>query len=396
MLNKKTGIVFFALFQSCVSSAHHEPVTQQIVPVKAAAENTALYMPLLEGKQCAITTNHTAVIGSVHLVDSLVSSGVTIKKIFSPEHGYLGVIADGITIQNTVDNKTGLPIVSLYGKKKKPSPEDLQGIDLMIFDIQDVGVRFYTYISTLHYIMEACAENHIPLVILDRPNPLGYYVDGPVLDPAFKSFVGMDPVPVVYGLTVGELAGMINGEGWLGNNLRCDLKVIPCSGYTHKIRYRLPVNPSPNLQSMEAVYLYPSVALFEGTIMNVGRGTPFSYQMFGHPEYPVKEFSYVPRASVKNSDPKHKDEVCYGVDLRKITPDSTGNINRIDLSWLINTYKTMNRPDFFIPFIDKLAGTDKLRKQIEAGWSEEMIRESWSPDLEKYRQIRKRYLLYPE
>jgi len=382
---------------SCTLGTYRESKKEQVEePVSPAAERTALYFPLLKGRQCAVTTNHSAVIGSVHLVDSLVRSGIEVKKIFSPEHGYHGSVADGITIHNAVDTLTGIPIVSLYGKQKKPLSADLQGIDLMIFDIQDLGVRFYTYISTLHYIMEACAESHIPLVILDRPNPLGHYTDGPLLDPAFKSFVGMDPLPIVYGLTIGELAGMINGEGWLGNTLQCDLTIIQCSGYTHKSHYQLQVNPSPNLQSMEAVYLYPSVALFEGTIMNVGRGTPFSYQVFGHPEYPMKEFSYVPRASAKNPDPKHKDQQCYGVDLRKAVADSLSNLDRIELSWLINAYKTMNRPGFFLPFMDKLAGTDKLRKQIEAGWSEEKIRKSWSPDLEKYRQIRKKYLLYPE
>jgi len=385
-----------ALFLSCTLGTYRESKKEQVELVNPAAERTALYFPLLKGRQCAVTTNHSAVIGSVHLVDSLVRSGIEVKKIFSPEHGYHGSVADGITIHNAVDTLTGIPIVSLYGKQKKPLPADLQGIDLMIFDIQDLGVRFYTYISTLHYIMEACAESHIPLVILDRPNPLGHYTDGPLLDPAFKSFVGMDPLPIVYGLTIGELAGMINGEGWLGNTLQCDLTIIQCSGYTHKSHYQLQVNPSPNLQSMEAVYLYPSVALFEGTIMNVGRGTPFSYQVFGHPEYPMKEFSYVPRASAKNPDPKHKDQQCYGVDLRKAVADSLSNLDRIELSWLINAYKTMNRPGFFLPFMDKLAGTDKLRKQIEAGWSEEKIRKSWSPDLEKYRQIRKKYLLYPE
>ncbi|MBN1416688.1 MAG: DUF1343 domain-containing protein [Bacteroidales bacterium] len=396
MLSKKTGIPFSALILCCILSAGQQSDTGQTDTIRTAAEQTEFYFPLLKGKNCAITTNHTAVIGKVHLVDSLVNAGIAVKKIFSPEHGYRGIAADGVVIQNSRDDKTGISIVSLYGKRKKPLPSDLQGIDLMIFDIQDVGVRFYTYISTLQYVMEACTENHIPLIVLDRPNPLGHYVDGPVLEHGFKSFVGMDPVPVVYGLTIGELAGMINGEGWLTKGVRCDLTVIPCSGYTHKSRYILPLNPSPNLQSMVAVYLYPSVALFEGTIMNVGRGTPFSYQVFGHPEFPVKEFSYVPRISAKNPDPKHKEQVCYGIDLRTLTTDYLSQNNRINLSWLINAYKTMNRSDFFIAFIDKLAGTDSLRKQIEAGWSEEQIRKSWEPGLEKFRQLSKKYLLYPE
>ena len=396
MRSKKTMIMLSALFLSCTLGTYRESKKEQVESVCPAADRTALYFSLLKGRQCAVTTNHSALIGTVHLVDSFVRSGIVVKKIFSPEHGYHGSFADGISIHNAVDTITGIPIVSLYGKQKKPLPADLQGIDLMIFDLQDVGVRFYTYISTLHYVMEACAESHIPLVILDRPNPLGHYTDGPILDPAFKSFVGMDPLPIVYGLTIGELAGMINGEGWLGNTLQCDLTVIQCSGYTHKSHYQLKVNPSPNLQSMEAVYLYPSVALFEGTMMNVGRGTPFSYQVFGHPKYPVKDFSYVPRASGKNPDPKHKDQQCYGVDLRKAALDSLSNLERVELSWLIHAFKTMNQPGFFLPFMDKLAGTDKLRKQIDAGWSEEKIRESWEPGLEKYRQTRKKYLLYPE
>jgi len=364
--------------------------------IETAAERTALYFPLLRGKRCAVTTNHTGVIGPAGLVDSLVRSGIAVKKIFSPEHGYEGTVSDGERIDNAADPATGIPVISLYGTKKKPSTEDLRDIDLMIYDIQDVGVRCYTYISTLHNVMKACAENQVPLMVLDRPNPLGFYIDGPVLDTAFRSFVGMHPVPLVYGLTVGELALMINGEGWLGNGLRCVLKVIPCANYTHRSRYKLPVNPSPNLQNMEAIYLYPSIALFEGTIMNVGRGTPFSYQVFGHPEYPDHSFSYTPRASSSNVSPKHMDRVCYGPDLRKIPLDSLRSADRIDLSFLFHAFAAMNRRDFFIPFIDKLAGTSALRKQIESGQSEEQIRESWKPQLEKYRQMRKKYLLYSD
>ncbi len=396
MPDKKTVLVIAFLLLNVTAGSCRPPKVLQAEPVKAGAERTESYLPLLKGRSCAVTTNHTAVIGSAQLVDTFIMCGITVKKIFSPEHGYKGNYADGVTIQNNLDEATGIPIISLYGKNKKPLPADLQDVDIMIFDIQDVGVRFYTYISTLHYVMEACAESHIPLLVLDRPNPLGYYTDGPVLEPGFKSFVGLDPVPIVYGMTIGELAGMINGEGWLGNDLKCDLTVIQCVGYTHKIRFRLKVNPSPNLQSMEAIYLYPSIALFEGTIMNVGRGTSFAYQVFGHPEYPVVEFSYTPEASSVNKSPKHMGLLCYGPDLRIIPKDSLLNMNRISLSWLINAYKTMNRTDFFIPFFDKLAGTDALRKQIVSGMSEEMIRESWRPGLEKFRKARERYLLYPD
>jgi uncharacterized protein YbbC (DUF1343 family) len=396
MLNKKTVILVSFLLPAFTAVSCKEPKKMQVEPAKTGAERTEYYIPLLKGKSCAITTNHTAVIGSVRLVDSLVKSGIVIKKIFSPEHGYRGNIAEGVNIGNDLDSTTGIPIVSLYGKNKKPLPADMQGIDVMIFDIQDVGVRFYTYISTLHYVMEACAENHMPLMVLDRPNPLGHYTDGPVLRPGYESFVGMHPIPIVYGLTIGELAGMINGEGWLGNKMKCNLNIIPCSGYTHNSRYQLPVNPSPNLQSMEAIYLYPSIALFEGTIMNVGRGTPFSFRVFGHPEYPVHEFYYKPEASPVNKIPKHRELLCYGTDLRDIPMDSLRNMSRIDLSWLIRAYKTMNRSDFFLPFFDKLAGTDALRRQIESGWNDEKIRESWEPDLEKFRVVRKKYLLYPD
>ena len=396
MQHKKTGLVFLALLQVCLSTACQEPDVKKDERVIPAAERTELYFPLLTGKRCAIAANHTSVIGPVCLVDSLLHAGIAVKKIFTPEHGYRGTVSDGESIDNATDPATGISLVSLYGQKKKPSVADLRDIDLMIYDIQDVGVRFYTYISTLHYVMEACAESHIPLLILDRPNPLGFYTDGPVLDPAFRSFVGRHPVPLVYGLTAGELAQMSNGEGWLEKDLHCDLKVIPCANYTHQSRYPLPVHPSPNLQKMEAVYLYPSIALFEGTMMNVGRGTPFSYQVFGHPEYPEKEFSYTPRASSSNVSPKHMDLLCYGTDLRRIPLDTLRNADHIDLSWLIDAYRTMNRSDFFLPFFDKLAGTDALRKQIEAGWSEEQIRESWKPQLEKFRQMRKKYLLYSD
>jgi uncharacterized protein YbbC (DUF1343 family) len=396
MRYKKTGIAVLVLLPVCLLTACQATDAEKEDRIETGAEQTQLYLQLIKDKKCAITANHTSVIGSVPLVDSLVRSGIVINVLFSPEHGYRGTVSDGTNIADSTDPATGIRIISLYGIKKMPAPEDLKNTDMMIFDIQDVGVRFYTYISTLHYVMKACAQNDIPLLLLDRPNPNGFYVDGPVLDTAFRSFVGMHPVPLVYGLTIGELALMINGEGWLGNGLQCDLKVIPCHNYSHSSRYALPVNPSPNLQTMEAVYLYPSVALFEGTIMNVGRGTPFSYQVFGHPEYPCHEFSYTPLASPSNVSPKHLNHLCYGNDLRKIPLDTLRNANRMELSWLIGAFKTMGRSDFFIPFFDKLAGTDRLRRQIEMGWSDEQIRESWKQGLEKFMQMRMKYLLYPD
>ncbi len=366
------------------------------LPIQTGAEQTTLYLPMLKNKKCALTANQTSIIGKSHLIDSLLKLQITIVKIFSPEHGFRGTAADGESIENTVDAATGIPVVSLYGIRKKPSANDLKDIDMMIYDIQDVGVRFYTYISTLHYVMESCAENDIPLVILDRPNPNGFYTDGPLLEHNFKSFVGMHPIPLVYGLTAGELAMMINGEGWLANKKTCNLKVIPCINYTHKSLYRLPVNPSPNLRNMEAVYLYPSLGLFEGTIMNVGRGTPFPFQVFGHPDYPIKVFSYTPAGSVENKNPKHKGLRCYGQDLRKLTSDSLAMTRRINLSYIISAYHIMHKKDFFNSYFAQLAGTDQLKKQIEEGWTEEQIRESWQPALEKYRQMRKKYLLYPD
>ncbi len=364
--------------------------------IKTGAEQTAVYLPLLKNKKCAVIANQTSIIGSAHLVDSLLKLKIEVVKIFSPEHGFRGNVADGESIKNTLDEATGIPIVSLYGNKNKPSADDLKDIDVMIYDIQDVGVRFYTFISTLHYVMEACAEKGLQLIILDRPDPNGFYIDGPVLENCCRSFVGMHPIPLVYGLTAGELAMMINGEGWLGNELKCNLIVIPCINYTHKSLYRLPVNPSPNLRNMEAVYLYPSLGLFEGTIMSVGRGTPFPFQVFGHPDYPLKEFSYTPFGSAENKNPKYKGMQCYGTDLRNLTFDSLVGLKQINLNYMITAYKTMHKKDFFNSYFTQLAGTYQLRKQIESGWTEEKIRESWQPALEKYRQMRKKYLLYPD
>jgi uncharacterized protein YbbC (DUF1343 family) len=369
----------------------------QFEQIKTGCEQTALYLPLLKGKSVAIVANNTSVIGSTHLVDSLVNSGVKLTKIFSPEHGFRGNTDAGVSIDNTVDSKTGIPITSLYGSKTKPTTEDLKGVDIVVYDIQDVGVRFYTYISTLHYVMEACAANNLLLVILDRPNPNGHYIDGPVLDPSYKSFIGVDPIPVVYGMTAGELARMINGERWLPNSDTCKLLVIPCEKYSHSTIYKLPVSPSPNINSMESVYLYPSVCFFEGTIMSIGRGTAFPFRVIGHPDYPDKSFSFIPKAIQGNKAPVFKDRICYGTDLRGFKADSLWRRNTIDLRWLLETYTRMNLgSEFFTGSFDRLAGTGELRKQILAGWSEKQIRQSWQADLEKYRVLRKKYLLYDD
>jgi uncharacterized protein YbbC (DUF1343 family) len=327
----------------------------------------------------------------------LVKLGVPIKKIYGPEHGFRGDASDGDTVNNSIDARTGIPAISLYGKKLKPTPADLKGIDLIMFDIQDVGARFYTYISTLHYVMEACAENNIELMILDRPNPNGYFVDGPVLNTAFKSFVGMHPIPAIHGMTIAEYAQMINGEGWLNNRVQCKLKIIKVANYTRDMDYTLPVSPSPNLNTQQSVMLYPHTCWFEGTTFSLGRGTQFPFTVLGHPALKgMYKFSFRPVSMPGMSDnPPQKNVECYGTDLRKYDVKLLKKDARINLSWLINFYKTFpDKPKFFTAYFTKLAGTDQLRKQIEAGMTEEQIRRSGEPALSKFKEVRKRYLLY--
>lgn len=380
------------LFQACVAKTGSPPEN-----VKTGADQTALYFPLLKGKAVGLVANHTSVTGQVHLADTMIHSGINLVKIFAPEHGFRGTADAGENITNGMDSRTGVPIISLYGSKSKPAAGDLKGIDVMVYDIQDVGVRFYTYISTLHYVMEACAENNVPLLILDRPDPLGHYVDGPVLDTAFRSFVGMHPIPVVYGMTPGELARMINGEGWLVGGNACELKVVPCSNYDHKTFYSLPIDPSPNLNSMEAIYLYPSLCFFEGTIMSLGRGTPFPFRVVGHPDFPAKTFSFTPVATQANKNPVYRGITCFGTDFRSISISDLQRMRALNLRWLIETYKTMGkRQAFFTDYIDKLAGTDNLRKQILEGLTEEQIRQSWQEELVKFKVLRKKYILYDD
>jgi uncharacterized protein YbbC (DUF1343 family) len=334
-----------------------------------------------------------------HLVDFLVSQNIIIKTVFSPEHGFRGEADAGEKVVSGVDSQTGLPIVSLYGSHKKPTSTDLKGIDVVIFDIQDVGARFYTYISTLHYVMEACAENNVDLIVLDRPNPNGHYVDGPVLKPKFKSFVGMHPVPVVHGLTVGEYAQMINGEGWLNDSLSCSLTVISCEGWDHTKFYQLPEKPSPNLPNMTAIYLYPSLCFFEGTVVSVGRGTDKPFQVIGHPNFDDKTFAFTPKPVKGAKSPKLKGTKCYGIDFTQIGIDSIRAQKQINLHWLILFYKKLNLgSEFFLKnnFFDLLAGSDTLRHQIIQGISEEEIRLSWQKDLKSYLNTRQKYLLYKD
>ncbi len=389
IIGSQIKVFLFLLFSTMLTAGKITP----------AAERTELYLPLLEGKHVALVVNHSSLVGKKHLVDMLLEQGIQVKKIFAPEHGFRGKADAGAHIGNSRDRKTGLSIVSLYGKHKKPTKQDLRGIDMIVFDIQDVGVRFYTYLSTLHYVMEAAAEQHIPVMLLDRPNPNGHYIDGPVLQRKYRSFVGLDPVPVVYGMTIGEYALMLNGEGWLKHGVKADLKVIPLAGYTHHSRYSLPVKPSPNLPNERAVMLYPSLAFFEGTAISAGRGTTKPFQLYGAPKYMRKKFSFVPKSRPGARYPKYKGERCYGVDLSRTDMRKYRREGKLHLGYLRDAYRHYaDKKHFFLnggKFFDRLSGTDRLRHQIISGVPEAEIRKSWEKDLVKFRKIRERYLLYP-
>jgi uncharacterized protein YbbC (DUF1343 family) len=368
--------------------------------IRPGAECTGIYLPRLEGKKVGIVANHASRVGEKHLVDSLVApggAGIEIVRLFGPEHGFEGRGEDAVPIEDQKDTRWDIPVLSLYGPRQKPSAEDLRGLDLILFDLQDVGVRFYTYLSTLHYLMQACAENGLELVLLDRPNPNGFYVDGPVLEAGFRSFFGLHEVPVVYGMTIGEYALMINGEGWLGPGLTCKLSVVPCEHYTHRSSYRLPVPPSPNLPTMNAVYLYPSVCFFEGTVISEGRGTDSPFEVFGHPDLMESEHSFIPlRIPGTDSHPKWQGKTCHGRDLRYLRDRDTRPAT-FNLSWLIWAYRNFPAKEFFFtPFFEKLAGTARLRQQIIEGRSEEEIRASWAKELKIFRKIRSKYLIYPD
>ena len=344
-----------------------------------------------------VVSNQTGVLtNKTHLVDFLLANAINVEKIFAPEHGFRGTADAGELIVDGKDTKTGLPIISLYGANKKPKPEQLEGIDILVFDIQDVGARFYTYISSLHYVMEACAENNIPLLVLDRPNPNGFIIDGPILEKEFTSFVGMHPVPVLYGMTIGEYAQMINGENWLHSTidseqaLQCNLKVIPCIQYDRNASYTILEKPSPNLPNDQSINLYASLCFFEGTNVSSGRGTDKQFQIYGSPFLPNTGFSFTPEPNLGAKEPMHKGVLCYGEDLSTIEP-----VRQIELKWLIRAYNTtQDTSQFFIPFFNKLAGTKTLQLQIEAGLSERKIKKSWKPGLEQFKEIRKKYLLY--
>lgn len=357
------------------------------------------YLPKLRGKRIGMVVNQTSTIGNTHLVDSLASLGIQVTRIFAPEHGFRGDADAGAKIKDGRDERTQAPIISLYGAKREPAQEDLADLDWLIFDIQDVGVRFYTYISTLHYVMQACAKFGTPLMVLDRPNPNGHYVDGPLLDPSYRSFVGMHPVPVVHGMTVGEYAQMINGQGWLDGGIKCALTVVPCANYTHQTPYEIPIPPSPNLPNNRAIYLYPSICYFEGTEISVGRGTDQQFQVLGAPEYNAGDYQFTPVPKPGAMQPPHQDKRCNGYNLSTLDPAAIWAEKRINLKYLLDIYA--NYPDknqFFLKslFFDKLAGSAQLRAMLQARRSEAEIRASWEPQLSAYKQMRKAYLLYAE
>ena len=415
-LLKSIVLIFILLGISCGSNTKKDIVKDNVFAnqiqndhlIIEGANQTDKYLPLLKEKNVAIVANNTSVIFKSdnnqfyqHLIDSLLSLNIKIKKIFTPEHGLRGIIDAVEEIKNGIDEKTGLPVVSLYGdnnnhgNNNKPSNEQLENIDLVLFDIQDVGVRFYTYLSTLHYIMEACAENGIPVIVLDRPNPNGHYIDGPILELEYKSFVGLHPVPIVYGMTIGEYAQMINGEKWLNNGVQCDLTIIPLKNYTHNSTYCLPLRPSPNLPNDKSINLYASLCMFEGTNVSCGRGTETQFQIFGSPYLPsdIYNFTFTPQPNFGSKNPKNMNQECYGLDLSK-----TENLNSLNFSWLIDAYNSTAQKDKFFreKSFNLLAGTDKLKSQIEQGLTFEEIRALWQKDLLTFKKIREKYLLYPK
>ncbi len=394
--------VLTLFFSSCKSSKKLEvpgkTVTSTDSILHTGAEDTGSYFPLIRHKKVALVANQTSLLRNAkgnytHLVDTLLAQNIAVQKVFSPEHGFRGKADAGEKVSDNIDAKTGLPLISLYGSHKRPTSKQLKGIDVILFDLQDVGVRFYTYLSTLHYVMEAAAENHIPLIVLDRPNPNAAYIDGPVLQEKYHSFIGMHPVPVVYGMSIGEYARMINGEKWLRNGQTCDLQVVKLRNYTHHTQYTLPVKPSPNLPNAQAVALYPSLCFFEGTCVSCGRGTSMQFQIFGDPELPPSSypFHFTPQPNEGAKHPKHQGKICYGKDLRK------ARVQAINLQWLRNAYASYpDKTRFFKPFFTKLAGTAALQNQIELGYSDEDIHKTWEPGLQKFKKIRAKYLLYPE
>lgn len=365
--------------------------------VTVGAQRTDIYMPHLAGKKVGILANHTALVDGVHLVDTLLALGVDVRTVFAPEHGFRGTADAGEHVATYKDEKTGIDVLSIYGSNKKPPVAEVRKLDAVVFDIQDVGLRYYTYLSSMHYMMESCAEAGVPMIVLDRPNPNGMYVDGPVLEMKNKSFVGMHPIPVVHGMTLGELARMINGEGWLAAGVKCDLTVVPCAGYTHRTRYELPVRPSPNLPNMRSIYLYSSLCFLEGTPVSVGRGTDFPFQVYGHPDMKNHAFTFTPRANDAAKNPPQKDKLCYGTDLRQLPSDEEVIAAGVDLSYVVDCYRTLGMGEkFFTRMFTLLTGVDYVREMIVAGKDAAQIKARWADDVEKFKEQRKPYLLYEE
>lgn len=382
-----------------VKVAGYEVKKNESKGIIIGAERIATYFPRLKSKRIACVVNHTSIVKEKHLVDTMLSFGLNVIKVFAPEHGFRGSIPDGGVVEDDIDPETNLPIISLYGKHKKPTQEDLSDIDVVVFDIQDVGARFYTYLSTLHYVMEACAENDIPIIVLDRPNPNGHYVDGPMLEEGFESFVGLHPVPVVYGMTIGEYAKMINGQGWLKEGINCNLEVVELKNYTHQSYYDLPIAPSPNLPNQRSILLYPSLCFFEGTTVSVGRGTHKQFQHFGNPSLADMEYTFTPQKNSGSKYPPHENVPCFGMDLSNKTIGSIIDEKRINLSYLLDMYHriTSKGEPFFLEsnHFQRLSGSEKLKQQILSGMGENEIRMSWQEQLDHFQEIRSKYLLYP-
>ena len=367
-------------------------VNAQVIP---GAENTAAYLNKLEGKKIGLVAHQASLIKTPketkHLVDVFLDNGIDLRAIYAPEHGFRGTADAGEKIKDGKDPKTDLPIYSLYGKNRKPYSDQLQDIEIMVFDLQDVGVRFFTYLSTLHYVMEACAEQGIPLLVLDRPNPNTHYVDGPVLDTAHQSFVGMHPVPIVYGMTIGEYAQMINGEKWLANGIKCQLEVIPVKNFTHQTTYELSIRPSPNLPNAQAIALYPSLCLLEPTVISVGRGTNTQFQVYGHPDFKDFAYCFTPAPNFGAKNPKFNGEICFGEDLTQVAKPT-----KIELKWLINAFtKFPDKSAFFLKGFDRISGVSSLKKQLQERKNETEIRQTWAKGLEQFQQTRAKYLIYP-
>ncbi len=413
---KNTVFLCLLILSSCGNQPRRAADIGQELPVPehydreeeimTGASDLSAYLPLMKGKKITVVANQTSVIFKeqlsdtvdsrpfTHLIDSLLALEVQVVKVFAPEHGFRGQADAGELLADGRDSKTGLPIISLYGENRKPSKQHLEDTELLLFDIQDVGVRFYTYIATLQLVMEACAENRIPIVVLDRPNPNGHYVDGPTMEQEHTGFLGMSPIPLVYGMTIGEYAGMLNGEGWLKGGFKADLTVIPLRNYTHASYYSVPIRPSPNLPNDQAINLYPSLGLFEGTNVNAGRGTDFQFQRYGAPflDSTAYTFRYTPASNFGAANPKHNGKLCYGKDL-----SGTPRMGSVSLYWIMDAYRkaTAKKAFFLTSGFTSHAGTEILQKQIESGLSEEEIKQSWEPDLTAFKKIREKYLLYP-